>query len=49
MEKDEFEEEAEKVKEKGEKDQAESEQIGYFKANKERLAAELKQQKQMLE
>jgi len=45
MEKDQFEEEAEKVKEKGEKDQAESEQIGYFKANKERLYNELRQQK----
>ena len=37
------------MKDKGERDQVESEKIGYFKVHKERLYEELKQRKQDLE
>lgn len=42
IEKEKFEVDAQSIKDKGEADQLESEQIGYFKANKERLKEELK-------
>jgi chromosome segregation ATPase len=42
LEKEQFDREAQAVKEKGEQDQIESEKVGYFKANKERLRDELK-------
>lgn len=37
------------IKEQGEQDQIESEKIGFFKANKDRLKEELKKLKQELE
>jgi len=40
--KEQFDREALAVKEKGEQDQIESEKIGFFKANKDRLRDELK-------
>ena len=49
IEKDTFDREAQKVKEKGEQDQIESEKIGYFKANKDRLKDELRKLKQDIE
>lgn len=49
IEKDTFDRQAQQVKEKGERDQIESEKIGYFKVHKDRLYEELKQLNQDLE
>ncbi len=43
IERDRFEREALKIKEQAERDQIDSEKIGYFKANKERLLDDLRQ------
>ena len=44
-----FEREGMKLKAEAERDQADSEKIGYFKANKERLKDELRQVREELE
>jgi len=49
IEKETFDRQAQQVKEKGERDQIESEKIGYFKVHKDRLHEELKQLKADLE
>lgn len=49
IEKDKFEREAMKVKDQAERDQIDSEKIGYFKANKERLLDDLRQLRSDLE
>lgn len=49
IEKEQFDEKASKIKYQGEKDQIDSEKIGYFKANKERLREELQELRSDLE
>jgi len=49
IERDHFDREALKIKEQGERDQVDSEKIGYFKANKDRLLDDLRVLKQELE
>ena len=49
MQKDAFDRDVQQIKEQGEADQIESEKIGYFKANKERLKEELRKLKNDLE
>lgn len=49
IEKEQFDRHAQQVKEQGEQDQLDSEKIGYFKANKDRLREELRQRRQELE
>jgi len=47
--KEQFDLDCEDIKDRGEKDQKESEQIGYFNANKEKLYQELKKLKEDIE